>query len=192
MSSANFCESLQSDEAGLRCAEMSERPVFHAELGARLRRYREAKKWSLEHAVQRAKDKGFSSMTAQKLRYLEDGMTKHPDADVLAAISAIYRIDYASLVGHFVRRNYGLSPDPRAARSLPLDREIDPAVLMALSDPSVEIEIASFLRLPDAARAWVLQSRAVFGGQPPAEPIGEPARAPQAKANTKEGPGRRR
>lgn len=126
MSRADFCGSLQTHEHGLRCGLMAReqinRPVFHKELGDRLRKLREAHDWSVQQAINIAKGKQHRALTLNRLRWLEEGKTKFPDAEVLRAVADIYDLTYAELAKAFVAANYGrdlLRHDGEGTSNLP-------------------------------------------------------------------------
>lgn len=93
------------------------RPVFHPGIGFDLRALRESKRWSVEHVVDRAADKGHAALTENRLRWIEAGLAEHPDPDVLRAIAAVYNLDYAPLVWRFVEATYGVGPNLPAGLS---------------------------------------------------------------------------
>lgn len=111
MSRAIFCGLLQDHEEPLRWRAVASstraRPVFHRELGETLKRLREKEGWSVQQAIIRAKAKHHTALTANRLRWIEEGKTKFPDADVLSAIAEIYGIAYVGLAASFVSANYG-------------------------------------------------------------------------------------
>lgn len=82
------------------------RPVFHPQIGAYLKHLRESRNWSQLQAVSLARQKGIRLGVGQ-LRFLEEGLTKHPDAHLLQAVAALYRISYWDLAQRFVTANYG-------------------------------------------------------------------------------------
>ena len=86
---------------------MTVRPVFHGQIGSELRELREARGWSQHQTVSLAKRRKLPPLSVQKLRYLEEGRTKHPDAEVLRALSALYGVNYDELVARFIVAIYG-------------------------------------------------------------------------------------
>lgn len=82
------------------------RPIFHPTIGAYLKHLRESRNWSQLQAVSLARQKGLRLGVGQ-LRFLEDGLTKHPDAQLLQAVAGLYRISYWDLAQRFVAANYG-------------------------------------------------------------------------------------
>lgn len=121
MSSPDFCELLQRDKTAVRSRGMAgPRPIFHAEIAQDLRTWRERRGWTAGEAVLRAKGKGLD-LSVQQLRWVEEGRAKHPTAEVLKAVAAIYGIDYAPLAWRYVQANYGVSPEFGLADSQPLD-----------------------------------------------------------------------
>jgi transcriptional regulator with XRE-family HTH domain len=111
MSIANFGESLQREEAGLRCSRVTERPparpIFHRELGELLVTLRTARAWSVQQAVIQSRVKHPGVLTWNVLTRLESGKTKHPDAEALRALADLYELDYTVLATSFVVANYG-------------------------------------------------------------------------------------
>lgn len=91
---------------GQAYAGMAGRPTFHAEIGRELAQLREGKGWSQRRAVDIARRKGLP-LGLGALRFLEDGKTKHPDADVLKTLCVLYGLSFRELAGRFVRANYG-------------------------------------------------------------------------------------
>ncbi len=121
MSRANFCDPLQRDKADLPSRSMAkERPVFHADISADIREWRVRKGWSVGEAVQRAAQKGHV-LTAQKLRWMEEGRGKFPPQDALRAVAAIYGLDYEPLAWRYVAANYGVTPTMGLEPIAPLD-----------------------------------------------------------------------
>jgi transcriptional regulator with XRE-family HTH domain len=86
---------------------MSPRPVFHGQIGAELRELREARGWSQSQAVHLAGRRHLPAVSVQQLRFLEEGRTKHPDADILRSVAGLYGLEYQDLVARYVRANYG-------------------------------------------------------------------------------------
>src|SRR5262245_29342796 len=84
-----------------------ERPVFHRDLGEVFVKCRTAKGWSVQRAVIAARGRKHATLTANKLRWLEEGKTKAPDQEVLRAVADIYGLEYRELARAFIAGNYG-------------------------------------------------------------------------------------
>lgn len=110
------------------------RPVFHGRLGAELKQMRESRGWSLSQVVDLARRRRLTGLSPQQLRYLEEGRTKHPEADALQAVAAIYNLKYEELVARFVQVSYGTAAVhlPTAAALTGDWRLLMPAEHMAL------------------------------------------------------------
>lgn len=111
MSRADSCATLQSHEPGLRSPEVAQReqdrPVFHAEIGDRLKGWREKKGWSVQRAINASAARHGKVLTPNKLRWLEEGKAKMPDSDVLRAVADIYGQSYEELATYFIGASYG-------------------------------------------------------------------------------------
>ena len=83
---------------------MRERPTFHAEFGEYVRGLRvrlndaHPGRWTLRGAADLAHRRGLASLTRQILFRLEQGQTRHPDANVLMEVADLYGVPYAELV----------------------------------------------------------------------------------------------
>ncbi|MGV3518180.1 helix-turn-helix domain-containing protein [Luteitalea sp.] len=87
------------------------RPVFHAGIGAKLVRARQAKNWdSQSGAAQIAVvQKKLWLLKLSTLRALEEGRIKNPDPDLLRQVATLYDMDYAELARDFFEANYGVT-----------------------------------------------------------------------------------
>lgn len=101
------------------------RPVFHRELGKSFEQRRMARGWSQNQAVLRAKQLGVP-ISLSSLRYLEEGKTKHPDAEALRSLARLYELDYQELVAAFVGRTYSVAVQ-RVSNALTLETDTEPA-----------------------------------------------------------------
>jgi len=87
---------------------MIERPVFHQDLGEKLRaRRKDELGWSLRDAVRVAKERRLSSVTAGALQLLEKGRIRVPDRELLQEVAALYGLSYTDLVVSLFRKLYG-------------------------------------------------------------------------------------
>lgn len=79
---------------------MRERPTFHAEFGEYVRGLRvrlndaHPGRWTLRGAADLAHRRGLASLTRQILFRLEQGQTRHPDANVLMEVADLYGVPY--------------------------------------------------------------------------------------------------
>lgn len=161
--------------------EMRVRPVFHAEFGAYLKEVRESKArseagratWTLRGVAERAHRRGFTALSRQILFRLEQGQTRHPDAEVLLEVAELYGLAYADLVDRYLASEYGLHSVQRdlsghaiAANSTPTQEEAVAAKLAAATRHIEQLEerLAEYRAIADetqaiAARLLRLSSR---------------------------------
>lgn len=92
---------------------VTQRPTFHAEIGAFLVHLRQMKGWSQRKTVNLARQRGIA-LSLGSLRFLEEGKTKSPDRELLAGIAALYDVPFELLVQRFVAANYGVEVRVRA------------------------------------------------------------------------------
>lgn len=89
---------------------MSDRPVFHPDLGEYFAGLRKRRQWGQSHAVRKAQRLGLTHLTRQVLLRLERGKTKWPDPAVLREVAEIYEVPYTILLGEVIRHSYGVEP----------------------------------------------------------------------------------
>lgn len=74
----------------------AERPVFHPVIGKTLKDARLRRGWSFGQTVIQAAKRNLP-ITKSSVRYLEEGKTKHPDAETLKAVAVLYGLSYRDL-----------------------------------------------------------------------------------------------
>lgn len=94
---------------------MTARKVFSVELGRFFVQLREStgegkRRWTQRQAAQIADNRGLSALTKGTLWRLEAGKIKHPSAQVLHDVAALYRRPYDVIVREVVRIVYDIAP----------------------------------------------------------------------------------
>ena len=105
---------------------MAERPVFHPGLGEYFVRLREAKGWGQRQAAQIAEKRKLAAINHQVLLRLEHGRVRHPDAEVLRQVAALYGESYEDVAYRWFSAEYGVAREMTAeqvAMNLARERE---------------------------------------------------------------------
>lgn len=131
---------------------MSERPVFHADLGERLRSRRaDELGWSLRRAARTAKERQLPAVTAGALQLLEKGRIRVPERELLQQVAALYGLSYTDLVVSLFRKLYGgFAHEQEAAQLAEL-------AWTRVTDDTEEAILRAWRRLDAANRAAILQ-----------------------------------
>lgn len=93
---------------------MTDRPVFHPELGAYFARLREEKGWSQRRAGEVAHRRRLAAVNYQAIQRLEAGKTRDLGPDLLRALAALYDVTYESLVRRWAQVRYGVDVEAEA------------------------------------------------------------------------------
>lgn len=92
----------------LASEHVAKRPVFLPEFGKFLVGLRELRRWKQSHAAHVAQQRGLTALTRQVLLRLEGGMTKHPEPEVLDALSGLYDVPVEELTARYLKESLGL------------------------------------------------------------------------------------
>lgn len=112
---------------------MAARPVFNATLGEYFAELRLAHNWTQRQATAIAFNRKIAGISKQTIWRIEKGKIKHPEADALRGLAALYGVSYEELVVRCVEAQYGVKLVPATAaerKSLPRPNAVvafDPA-----------------------------------------------------------------
>ena len=132
----------------IRLGAVTKRPVFHPEIGKFFADMRAAKGWSQRQAADIAKRRKIPHITSNVLWRLEGGKIKHPDAEVLQSIAALYELPYRDIAAWFVELQYGV-----ALRDLP-GHATDPQSGASTGAPDVPASVRRIAELEEKIAAY--------------------------------------
>lgn len=101
------------------------RVPVHPEIGSLFRELRTEAGWGLRQAARIAEEKGLRLLTMNSLGFLERGVTKNPDPELLREVAALYKVSYAPLAAKFAAMRYGIEINGTDLIRPPMDQASD-------------------------------------------------------------------
>lgn len=95
-------------QSPLTIPAVRKRLPVHPEIGSLFRSLRTASGWGLRQAARIAHGKGLMLLTMNSLGFLERGVTKNPDPELLREVAVLYGVAYEPLAAQFAAMRYGI------------------------------------------------------------------------------------
>lgn len=125
---------------------MKKRPVFHPVLGAYFAQLRHRKNWSQRQATAIARNRALTAIGKHAIARLERGEAKHPDRELLEALSLLYDVPIEEIVRRVTEASY----PPASATTA---SQVSEAAPLYSADVGSEEEAALLLAYRSAGKA---------------------------------------